>query len=112
VSEEPIVLPGVRAQHIAEVVRLVDQAVIAAEELGASFRQQSQAMDGIRDAFAAALRRRVEQRAAQEQPPAMSLAGHLCEQCLDAPAVRLMPAPWGGEMGVCGECAPTEEGAA
>ncbi len=32
------------------------------------------------------------------------LPGHLCELCLDAPAVRLQPAPWGGEMGVCRTC--------
>ena len=31
--------------------------------------------------------------------------GHLCEQCLDAPATLLQPAPWGGEMGVCTPCA-------
>ncbi len=30
--------------------------------------------------------------------------GFLCEQCLDAPAVAFVPAPWGGEMGVCGAC--------
>jgi hypothetical protein len=33
------------------------------------------------------------------------LPGHLCEQCLDAPAVTVMAAPWGGEMGVCAACA-------
>jgi hypothetical protein len=32
------------------------------------------------------------------------LPGHLCEVCLDAPAVALQPAPWGGEMGVCKAC--------
>ena len=32
------------------------------------------------------------------------LPGHLCALCLDAPAVRLQPAPWGGEMGVCQTC--------
>lgn len=35
------------------------------------------------------------------------LPGHLCEQCFDAPAVRLVSAPWGDMMGVCGECAPS-----
>jgi hypothetical protein len=30
--------------------------------------------------------------------------GYLCEQCLDAPAVAFVPAPWGGEMGVCETC--------
>jgi hypothetical protein len=33
------------------------------------------------------------------------IPGHLCEVCLDAPATRLQPAPWGGEMGVCEACA-------
>jgi hypothetical protein len=32
------------------------------------------------------------------------LTGHLCEQCLDAPAVALVPAPWGGDMGICVAC--------
>ena len=32
------------------------------------------------------------------------LPGYLCEQCLDAPAVAFVPAPWGGEMGVCAQC--------
>lgn len=31
--------------------------------------------------------------------------GSLCEHCLDAPAFFLRPAPWGGEMGVCKDCA-------
>ena len=33
------------------------------------------------------------------------LSGYLCEQCLDAPAVAFVEAPWGGEMGVCEACA-------
>jgi hypothetical protein len=33
------------------------------------------------------------------------MPGHLCEICLDAPAVTVVPAPWGGEMGVCAACA-------
>jgi hypothetical protein len=33
------------------------------------------------------------------------LAGYLCEQCLDAPAVAVVPAPGGGEMGICATCA-------
>jgi len=32
------------------------------------------------------------------------LPGYLCESCLDAPAIALVPAPWGGEMGVCRAC--------
>src|SRR5262245_13049367 len=33
-----------------------------------------------------------------------AIPGHLCEQCLDAPASVFAPAPWGGEMGVCDAC--------
>jgi len=33
-----------------------------------------------------------------------NLAGYLCEQCLDALAVAFVPAPWGGEMGICAVC--------
>ena len=36
---------------------------------------------------------------------ASPIPGHLCEGCLDAPAVAVVPAPWGGEMGVCAACA-------
>ena len=32
------------------------------------------------------------------------LPGYLCETCLDAPAIAVVPAPWGGEMGVCRTC--------
>jgi hypothetical protein len=37
-------------------------------------------------------------------PPPAALPGSLCERCLDAPAARLAPAPWGGDMGVCDAC--------
>jgi hypothetical protein len=40
------------------------------------------------------------QRASHESP----MPGHLCEVCLDAPAVAFVPAPWGGEMGICTAC--------
>ena len=40
----------------------------------------------------------------QHLPVPQPLPGHLCEQCLDAPAVVIVPAPWGGEMGVCDTC--------
>jgi hypothetical protein len=43
--------------------------------------------------------------AAQQASHATPLPGHLCEQCLDAPAVAVVAAPWGGEMGVCAACA-------
>ena len=32
------------------------------------------------------------------------LPGYLCERCLDAPAIALVPAPGGGEMGLCQAC--------
>jgi hypothetical protein len=35
------------------------------------------------------------------------LPGHLCEQCLDAPAVLVVPAPEGGDMGICAACQQT-----
>ena len=42
---------------------------------------------------------------AQSASTETSIPGHLCEVCLDAPAIRLQPAPWGGEMGICEACA-------
>ena len=42
---------------------------------------------------------------AQSASTETSIPGHLCEVCLDAPAVAFVPAPWGGEMGVCAACA-------
>jgi hypothetical protein len=40
--------------------------------------------------------------------PSVCPPGSLCERCLDAPATDLVPAPWGGEMGVCRGCARHE----
>lgn len=37
-------------------------------------------------------------------PSADPLPGYLCEQCHDAPAVLMQPAPGGGENGVCIAC--------
>jgi hypothetical protein len=31
-------------------------------------------------------------------------AGSICEVCLDAPALAVVPAPWGGDMGICARC--------
>ena len=45
-----------------------------------------------------------EVRAITAPPVAQPIPGHLCEQCLDAPAVVLVSAPWGGQMGVCDQC--------
>ena len=52
----------------------------------------------------AALRQRVAQRAARDHGARQLLVGHICERCLDAPALLVQPAPWGGEMGVCAAC--------
>ena len=45
-----------------------------------------------------------EVRAITAPPVTQPIPGHLCEQCLDAPAVVLVSAPWGGQMGVCDQC--------
>src|SRR5512145_3194998 len=45
-----------------------------------------------------------EVREGQTPPAPASLPGHLCEACLDAPAVLVVPAPGGGDMGVCAAC--------
>jgi hypothetical protein len=42
---------------------------------------------------------------AQRLDQERALPGHLCEVCLDAVAIELQAAPWGGEMGVCAACA-------
>jgi hypothetical protein len=61
-------------------------------------------MPSLQDALTAALRQRVAQRAARTTGTRPSLVGYLCERCLDAPALLVQPAPWGGEMGVCAAC--------
>jgi len=48
----------------------------------------------------------------QAPPVPTPLPGHLCEQCLDAPAVLVVPAPGGGDMGICTSCHQTTAGAA
>jgi len=45
-----------------------------------------------------------EVREVQAPPAPTPLPGHLCEQCLDAPAVLVVPAPGGGDMGICTDC--------
>ena len=42
-----------------------------------------------------------EVREVQASPTPTPLPGHLCEACLDAPAVLVVPAPEGGDMGIC-----------
>jgi len=40
----------------------------------------------------------------QPAAPETPLPGYLCEVCQDAPAGAFVPAPWGGEMGICEAC--------
>jgi hypothetical protein len=70
----------------------------------AGCRRAHPALPSLQDALAAALRRRVAQRAARDHGAYPPLVGYLCERCLDAPALLVQPAPWGGEMGVCAAC--------
>jgi hypothetical protein len=70
----------------------------------AGFRRPTPAAPPVQDALTTALRRRVAQRAARDHGARPPLVGYLCECCLDAPALLVQPAPWGGEMGVCAAC--------
>jgi hypothetical protein len=45
-----------------------------------------------------------EIREVQAPPAPTPLPGHLCEACLDAPAVLVVPSPEGGDMGICAAC--------
>jgi hypothetical protein len=72
-----------------------------------AFAQALQALRGDRAARMRTLRQAHRQRL-EQAPDRGLLPGHLCEECCDAPAIALMPAPWGGEMGVCAHC---QEGA-
>jgi hypothetical protein len=45
-----------------------------------------------------------EIREGQAPPAPTPLPGHLCEACLDAPAVLVVPAPGGRDMGICAAC--------
>ena len=58
----------------------------------------------LQEALTAALRRRVAQRAARDPSAHAPLVGSRCERCLDATALGVQPAPWGGEMDVCAAC--------
>jgi hypothetical protein len=70
----------------------------------AAGRRAHPALPSLQEALTAALRRRVAQRAARAHGAHPPLVGYLCERCLDAPALLVQPAPWGGEMGVCAAC--------
>ena len=83
-----------------------DGAETAAPNRAPASQRASPALPSIRAALTAALRQRVAPRAVGDQGSLPRLVGHICEQCWDAPAIMLQPAPWGGEMGVCGACQP------
>jgi hypothetical protein len=44
------------------------------------------------------------ERACRAAAAAPVLPGSRCEACLEAPASALVPAPWGGDQGVCAHC--------
>lgn len=67
-------------------------------------RQGSPAVPTRYAALTTVLRQRVVQHMARDQQTQAPLVGYICERCLDAPAVVIQPAPWGGEMGVCAAC--------
>jgi hypothetical protein len=54
------------------------------------------AVPPLPEAFTTALRRRVAQRVARDDGARQPLVGHLCERRLDAPALLVQPALWGG----------------
>ena len=55
-----------------------------------------------RQGLGGSIRRRWHQ--LESDDSAAPLPGYLCEACLDAPAIALVPAPGGGEMGLCQPC--------
>jgi hypothetical protein len=103
--DERVVLPGVTAPPLAAVRRGGAQTRSALPPTAPGGKEGRRDLETARDALAAALRRRVGQRAVREHGSVTSLAGHSCEICFDAPAIGVQPAPWGGEMGGCGTCA-------
>jgi hypothetical protein len=97
--------PGGRAQdRVAGRESGVHGAAPAVRAGAAGRRRAPPALPSRQDALTAALRRRVAQRAARDHSAHPPLVGHLCERCLDAPALLGQPAPWGGELGVCAVC--------
>lgn len=72
-------------------------------------RHMSNSPDEEPEAGTPKTRRRLPLRIAEVRevpaPPAPTpLPGHLREECLDAPAVLVVPAPEGGDMGICAAC--------
>jgi hypothetical protein len=97
--------PEGRAQDRREVQEPGGQgAAPAGHTRTAACWRASPAVPLLQDAFTIALRRRVAQRVARDDGARQPLVGHICECCLDAPALLVQPAPWGGEMGVCAAC--------
>jgi hypothetical protein len=82
----------------------VPAAAPAVRPRTAACRRPYPALPSLQEALTAALQRRVAQRAARDHSARPPLVGSLCERCLDAPALLVQPAPWGGEMGVCAAC--------
>ena len=76
--------------------RGVPDATPAVRPRTAACRRPHPAMPSLQDALTAALQRRVAQRAARDHGARPPLVGYLCERCLDAPALLVQPAPWGG----------------
>jgi len=91
---------GLTPQHRARAGRAGGHAGVSAQGLVHAMRQATPSWEQARAALATALHR-----CGLAPTTDTSLAGHLCEVCLDAHAVQLRPAPWGGDMGVCAACA-------
>jgi hypothetical protein len=97
--------PAEKAQdHVAGQAPDVRDAAPTVRPGAAGRWRPHPAVPPLQDALTAALRQRVAQRAARHHGTRPSLVGYLCERCLDAPALLVQPAPWGGEMGVRAAC--------
>jgi len=63
----------------------------AEDDRAAPSRRARPLVQPLREALTAALRQRVLHRAARDQRAHPLLVGHICEQCLDAPALLVQP---------------------
>jgi hypothetical protein len=79
VREEYSVLPGITVHDRAAGARPPAPPGRVPRDGTAGARPARQAWPTMREVFGAALRRRVEQRAARQSPLSRSLVGHLCE---------------------------------
>ena len=100
-------LKGKAQDHVEDQAPSVPSATPAVHTRRAAGRQAHPALPPLHEALTAALRQRVAQRAARDHGTRAPLVGHICERCLDAPALVVQPAPWGGGMGVCAACQET-----